>query len=266
MLAPELDQRLGREDLVERARAEAAEIERDVGEAELLAERDDPVAHPGGDDPRQVVGVELEPGDRVVEPDADLAEPEVAQAILERVDAAQPLGRDLRAVREPRRQARELRLVPRAQAELAATARGPRPWSSSASTSGIRAPRPRAAAMPGRTSPRSSRFVPRAIGAPPSRAATGPATSISSVLHSAQRCEGLSAKPGHLELVRVDDVVAVAEAELRRRARRASATSERAIVGDTAVTAWQRAPSASAATLSRNAESTPPENATTTWP
>ena len=37
-----------------------------------------------------------------------------------------------------------------------------------------------------------------------------------------------------------------------------------AIVGDTAVTAWQRSPSVSAATASKNAESKPPENATTT--
>ena len=71
---------------------------------------------------------------------------------------------------------------------------------------------------------------------------------------------------GHLELVRLDDVMAIAEPELGGERRCASVISERAIVGDTAVTAWQRSPSASTATLSRNAESTPPENATTTWP
>src|SRR5262245_58174693 len=38
------------------------------------------------------------------------------------------------------------------------------------------------------------------------------------------------------------------------------------MVSDTAVTAWQCSPSASAATFSKNAESTPPENATTTRP
>ena len=38
------------------------------------------------------------------------------------------------------------------------------------------------------------------------------------------------------------------------------------MVSDTAVTAWQLSPSVSDATLSRNAESTPPENATTTRP
>ena len=110
------------------------------------------------------------------------------------VDPAQAIRRDLRAVREPRRQAGELGLVPRRRPSCATAARTSG-LVNPASTSGIRAPRSRAAAMPGRTSPRSSRLVPSAIGAP-RRAASGVAMSISSVLHSAQRCVGLSAKPG----------------------------------------------------------------------
>ena len=107
-------------------------------------------------------------------------------------------------------------------------------------------------------------MVPSATAAP-SAAAIGAAMSISSVLHSAQRWVGLSENPGR---------ASSCDSTTRWRApspssapsAAASAISERAMVSDTAVTAWQASPSVSAATLSRNAESTPPENATTTRP
>ena len=63
--------------------------------------------------------VELEARDVAVVADAQLAEAERAQAVLEGVDAAEALGGDLGAVGEARRQAGELRLVPGRQPELA---------------------------------------------------------------------------------------------------------------------------------------------------
>ena len=76
---PELRQRL-----VHRARAEALEVERDVGEAGRLAERDDLRALLDGE--RQRVALELEPRDGVVKAHAQLAEAEVVQPLLEAID------------------------------------------------------------------------------------------------------------------------------------------------------------------------------------
>src|SRR5437899_275943 len=104
----ELDERV-----VERPRPEPGEVDRDVQEADPLAERDDLIAQL--DCPFELPCVELEARDGVVESHAELAKSERAQAVLELVDLTQPRGRDLGAVGKPRRQARELRLVPRPQ-------------------------------------------------------------------------------------------------------------------------------------------------------
>src|ERR1017187_2727459 len=93
------------EQLVERPRREAGQIQRDEGETQLAAEFQDGAANLGLDGAGQSVGFELQARALAVPARAHLAETEGAHPVFKPIDLVQALGRDLGAVGKARRKA-----------------------------------------------------------------------------------------------------------------------------------------------------------------
>ena len=99
---------------IERPAAEAIKVNRNKAKAQAFAEAANGVAHGWRTCPRDIVGRQLDACDGIVKPHAQLPKAELPQAVFELVDAAQPLHRNLRAMRKARRQTGQLRFIPRA--------------------------------------------------------------------------------------------------------------------------------------------------------
>ena len=103
------------ERVVQAAEPIALQIDRDVRVSDRAQLAVDRVGHLRLERARHLVAPDLEPRDRVVVTHAADAEPEVAQHRLGALDRPQLLVGDFAVVRNPRRQARRRRLVPRRQ-------------------------------------------------------------------------------------------------------------------------------------------------------
>src|SRR6185437_10956072 len=151
--------RMGGQNLVQRSRTIAFQVERHVPEPQALENAGQPLGHFLVERALKLAPGDLDADDLLVEPHPHLPEPEPVQRLLAFLDPRQHLRRHRDAVGHARRQAGLRRAVPNLEPGRARA--GPNlGLPSPASSSGARTPCAAAARWPGRKSSWSSAFTP----------------------------------------------------------------------------------------------------------
>ena len=93
---------MDQEHLVERSRAIALEVERDIAKTQRLDRERDRLGHLWVERLRQLRGLDLDPRELTVVPQANLCEAEVTQALLTKLHLLETVLGDLRPVGQAR--------------------------------------------------------------------------------------------------------------------------------------------------------------------